>query len=238
VIGAFAMHATVTEAVNVRGETQGQHEQRRWTLVPRKCEGSVCASLSLRRVRSNGITETLRLRRTGPGTYAGHSSFDVALRCNGHVYAHGAIAPYRITLTVSRARAVESIEFARRITATYANTRRIDRTPCPLAPSHDAARYTGSALARLPTPPTASFAAEVDEATVSARLASTSSLGVGAAPIVSYLWDFGDVASGAADSSTEAAPIHVFSAPGTYVVTLTVMDANGLTATASAEVVV
>ncbi len=236
VIGAFAMQAQVTKAVNVRGERRGQQLQRRWTLTAQECEGSVCKALSLQRQRSRGIQEALTLKRTGTGVYAGRSSFYAPLRCKGRLYRRGARVPYRITLAVAGAEAVQGIAFARSITASYLNARRIDRTPCPLGPSHDAARYTGAALAPLPTPPSTSFTAGVDEADLTAAFAANFTAGVGEAPIVSRLWSFGDPASGAADSSTEAAPSHVFTAPGAYAVTLTVTDANGLTATASEQV--
>jgi hypothetical protein len=42
-----------------------------------------------------------------------------------------------------------------------------------------------------------------------------------------WWWDFGDPASGAANSSTEKHPAHVFSAPGAYEVCLTVSNQYG-----------
>lgn len=43
----------------------------------------------------------------------------------------------------------------------------------------------------------------------------------------SWLWNFGDPASGGANSSTEKNPKHTFSAPGTYIVSLTATNAAG-----------
>lgn len=236
VIGVFAMQADVTRAVNVRGEHRGQLLQRRWALTPAGCEASVCQTLRLERERSAGITEAVTLKRTGAGTYAGRGSFYVPLRCRGRRYPHGARAPYRITLAVASAEAVQGISFARTIRATYVNRRRIDRTACPLGPSHDAATYGGGATGPLPTPPSASFTAAVAQATLSATFTAVVTPGIGGAPIVATQWSFGDPASGAADSSTEATPTHVFSASGAYAVTLAVADANGLTATVSEPV--
>ncbi len=54
--------------------------------------------------------------------------------------------------------------------------------------------------------------------------------------ILSRNWDFGDPASGAANTSTDTNPTHIFAAPGLYTVTLTVVAANGCTASASREV--
>lgn len=42
-----------------------------------------------------------------------------------------------------------------------------------------------------------------------------------------FQWNFNDPASGAANTSTSPNPIHTFSGPGTYHVSLTVSDANG-----------
>lgn len=228
------MQARVTEAVNVRGEHRGQRLRRDWTITPGECEGSVCARLLVRRQRSAGIQEALTLKRTGVGAYAGSSTFYAPLRCRGSTYKHGARVPYRITLTIVGAEAVQAIMFARRITATYTNLRRIDTTPCSLGPSHDAATYTGAARSPLPAPPAVSFTAAVDEATATATFTATP--GVGGAPIVSRRWNFGDPASGAPDSSTEANPTHIFSAAGLYTVTLTVTDATGLTTTVTQQV--
>ena len=57
--------------------------------------------------------------------------------------------------------------------------------------------------------------------------------GVGQAPITSWSWSFGDPLSGGANSAGSENPQHTFSAHGTYTVTLTVTDANGLTSTAT-----
>lgn len=51
--------------------------------------------------------------------------------------------------------------------------------------------------------------------------------------ISDWQWDFGDPASGAANSSTESNPTHTFSAPGDYAVTLTVTSSTGCTSTHS-----
>lgn len=56
--------------------------------------------------------------------------------------------------------------------------------------------------------------------------------------IWSYSWDFGDPASGAANYSSEAEPLHVFSHPGAYMVSLEMVDMFGCEASISEEVVV
>jgi hypothetical protein len=152
VTGTFAMSATITAARNVRGEHVGQVLMRRWVLNALECAASVCPSLTLEREREAGIHETLTLTRTGPGTYAGGSTFHVPLRCHHRLHPRGARAPYRIELAVAAVETVGGIAYARQITATYVNHRRIDATRCPLGPSHDAAIYTGSATSPLPAP--------------------------------------------------------------------------------------
>jgi gliding motility-associated-like protein len=46
--------------------------------------------------------------------------------------------------------------------------------------------------------------------------------------ITAWLWDFGDVASGIKNTSVEQEPSHIFSAPGTYTVSLKVTDNQAL----------
>ncbi len=234
--GTFEMLARVTTAQNVRGEHAGQSLKRRWLISPQSCAGSVCQILELNRERSAGIDESLTLHRVAAGTYAGSGSFYVALRCKHRTYPHGSRAPYRITLTVSGAVTVQGIAFARTIIATYQNSKRSDSTPCVLGRSHDAARYTGSATSAIPFPPVASFSTQPDGATDSASFTDTSTPSSGGTQIVSTQWSFGDPASGASDSSTEAGPSHQFSGPGVYTVTLTVTDANGLSSTSTQSV--
>ncbi|MBI1225162.1 MAG: PKD domain-containing protein [Bacteroidetes bacterium] len=55
------------------------------------------------------------------------------------------------------------------------------------------------------------------------------SLTMPGASIVSRTWDFGDPASGAANTSTSLAPSHAYANPGDYDVTLTVTAATGCT---------
>ena len=149
----------------------------------------------------------------------------------------GSFVPYRITVTVVAVQQVQGDSFASRLAATYTNRRRIDRTICPIGPSHDAARYTGS-VAVIPSPPAASFTATAAPSSDSVQFTDSSTPGVGGVPIVSTVWQFGDPASGAFNSSTVANPTHVFTAAGSYQVSLTVTDANGLTATTTSAVTV
>jgi hypothetical protein len=231
VTGAFTMRARVTTAVNVLGEHVGQRLTRRWAIVARGCNGSVCETLELWRQRGNNRHSKITLHRTGPGRYRGSGVFYGALSCYGKVYPHGSRVPYRITLTVAAATQVGGVTFARRITARYDNPSRANETRCPLGPSHDAARYTGRLTTPLPAAPVASFSVSMDGATDVASFVDLSHQVTHGAGLVSQLWTFGDSASGATDVSTLANPEHQYSAPGNYVVTLIETDAKGLTST-------
>ena len=55
-------------------------------------------------------------------------------------------------------------------------------------------------------------------------------------PIVSYMWNFGDPASGVNNSSALQNPIHQYYAEGTYAVTQTITDNTGVIETATQSV--
>jgi PKD repeat protein len=207
-------------------------------VTPLDCAASICQALQLERERSQGVLQRLTLHRTGSGQYAGTGSFWVGLRCHGRTYRLGSHAPFKITLTVASTVQVQNVVFARGLTATYVNRSRTDSTPCPLGPSHDAAVYSGTDTSPVPVPPTANFTDTVDPATRTGSFTDTSNQGTSAPPVVADAWNFGDPASGNADTSAEVNPMHLFSAPGNYNVTLTVTDANGLTGTAVQTVTV
>ena len=232
---SFVMHGDVVTAVRVHGEHRGQAITRRWTFTGVECAGDVCPRLALRRERSAHRYDLLTLSRVGIGSYAGSGRFYAGLRCRGRRIPQGLVVPYRITVQVARAVPIEGIAFASALTASYVNLRRIDRTRCPIGPSHDAAQYAGVA-APLPSPPAAAFSAAVHAAADSVTVTDTSARGAGGAGIVSRLWQFGDPASASADTATTPQARHTFSAPGRYQVSLTVTDANGLTATATRTV--
>ncbi|MFZ1997682.1 MAG: PKD domain-containing protein [Solirubrobacteraceae bacterium] len=232
----FTMHGQIVTAVRVRGERSGQAVTRRWTFTGLGCAGSVCRQLGLRRQRGANRFDHLTLSRVGVGSYAGSSRFSAPLRCRGRRYPHGLVVPYTITVQVTQMVGIEGIAFASQLAAVYTNRRRIDHTPCPIGPSHDAARYLGVA-APLPSPPAAAFRVAAHPAHDSATFTDTSLPGAGGAPIVARAWQFGDPGSGAANTATASPSRHTFSVPGPYQVALTVTDANGLSATTTHSVV-
>ncbi|HWE08951.1 MAG TPA: PKD domain-containing protein [Solirubrobacteraceae bacterium] len=237
VSAAFVMQGRIVTAVRVSGEHRGQRVTRRWTFTGRSCTRNICRQLRLTRERSAGQYDNLVLSRTGVGRYAGSGRFYVALECRGAAYPHGEVVPYRVTVEVTQAVGVQGTAFATALRATYTNLRRSDRTICPIGPSHDAAVYSGVA-SPPPSPPTAAFSAAVAPGTVTATFASTSTPGGDQSPIAAVLWRFGDSASGAADGATTPQATHTFSQPGTYTVSLSVTDANGLTSSQSQQIVV
>jgi hypothetical protein len=236
--GRFTMRTIVTAAVNVRGEYLGERLTRTWRIRPGGCRGDVCGVLHLRRTRGHGRRLGLTLHRRRNGSYVGHGTFPVALSCRGRIVHRGALAPYTIRLRVTAARSVGGIRFARSLAATYVNRTRVDRTRCAFTPSYDAARYRGRLRGGLPSPPRPAFTATVGAGGVVAFLdASRKGAGPGRR-IVGWDWSFGDPASGSADASALESPAHQFSAPGSYVVSLTAIDHAGLRATIAQTVVV
>ncbi len=237
VSAAFVMRGRITTAVRVKGERRGQRIARQWTLTGENCARNSCRRLVLTRERSAGQFDHLVLARTGVGRYAGNGLFFAALECRGAIYPQGQKVPYRVTVAVTHAVTIQGTAFATALTATYTNARRIDRTICPTGPSHDAATYSGTATPG-PSPPSASFSVAVAPGTDSATFTSTSTPGGDQSPVTGLTWSFGDPNSGPANGATGAQASHAFTAPGAYLVSLTVTDANGLTATQSQQVVV
>jgi PKD domain len=237
VSAAFVMNGRIVTAVRVPGEHRGQRITRQWTFTGENCARNICRRLLLTRQRSANQVDHLVLVRTGVGRYAGNGRFYAALSCRGAIYPRGQLAPYRVTVAVTHAVTVQGISFATALTATYTNKKRTDRTICPTGPSHDAATYSGTASPG-PSPPSAAFSVTVSPGTDTATFTSTSTPGGDQSPVTAFAWNFGDPASGPADGATAPQATHTFTAPGTYAVSLTVADANGLTATQSQQVVV
>lgn len=232
--GTFVMHGRVFSAVRVPDEHRGEMIARTWRFSGAGCGRRSCRRITLIRQRNASGSDRVTLRRTGPGRYSGSGRFFVALQCRGAVYPRGEVAPFTIGLTITRAVTIQGIRIASRVSASYINRRRIDRTICPVGPSHDSARYS---VALTPGPPAATFAAAMDGSTDTGTFADHTAPGGDGAPIVHRSWNFGDPGSGKANTSTLAAPSHTFSAPGAHRVSLTVTDADGLRSSQTQEIV-
>jgi PKD domain len=227
--GTWAMSGTVTRADGVRGERKGQKLRRKWTFTS-SCASGPCSTVSLRRERSSKKFDKLTLKRSGSAGYAGSGKFYVRLRCNGRTYNRGGIAYYTIRLTVTKSRTVAGKAFATRVSATYDNTRRVNKTPCPGSIGRDGGRYTGKLSSAFPKQPAADFEFANGSTPLSVDFADKST----GARLVSWSWNFGD----GSKKSTEQNPSHTYAAPGTYGVRLTVRDSNGLTSVVTKQVTV
>lgn len=225
--GTFKMRARVTVAVNVLGEFSGERLTRRWSITPFGCAGNVCGALLMTRRRADHRRDRLVLTRISAGRYAGLGTFYTGVVCRGRTYRRGVRVPYRIVVSVRRTTVVGGVRFARTIAARYINRRRVDRTPCRLGPSHDAARYSGGLASPLPVSPAAAFATQIDDATNAVAFTDTSTPGSRGGPIVGTAWNFGDPASGGAGTSDLPDPTHTYATPGSYVVTLTITASDG-----------
>jgi PKD repeat protein len=82
---------------------------------------------------------------------------------------------------------------------------------------------------------TAAFTFSPTDPTPGAVVNFNAATSTSADPIVSYKWDFGD---GGTASSTQPTRSHTFTTAGTFVVTLTIQDSKGRTATKTTEVAV
>jgi hypothetical protein len=233
--GTWTMDGHVTRAKGVRGEHRGQRVRRTWVFAS-SCPSGACRTVNLLRERAGGNGVALVLKRKRTNRYAGRGRFFFGLRCNGQTYPRGGIAYYTLRLNVTGVTQVQNAQFATAITAAYTNGRRVNRTPCPGALGRDAGRYAGALTSAVPAPPAADFESSPAFPNT-ATFTDRSSSPTGAA-IVGWSWNFGDPQSGAANASAERNPSHQYAAPGTYTVTLTVTDANGLTGTVSRQVVV
>ena len=139
--GSFQLAGRVTAAQAVRGERVGQSVSRVWSFTS-SCPSGQCAKVALVRSRPGG-SDSLVLHRTAPGRYGGSGSFFLPLRCAGRVYPQGEKVPFTVTVRITLAVPFGSENVATRVSATYVNRRRINRTPCVGVLGHDAASYHG-----------------------------------------------------------------------------------------------
>lgn len=232
--GHWKMSGRVTRADGVRGEHAGQRVTRAWDFAS-ACSSGPCTRVTLRRQRSAHRVDVLTLRRASAGVLKGSGKFYVPLRCAGRTYKRGGIAYFSVRVTISRAAVVQGKRFATRISATYVNSKRVNRTPCPGSLGRDAGTYSGSLSSAVPAPPVGDFGSSTDPVSGTATFTDASSARTGA-KVVRWQWDFGDPGSGAGNASTDPNPSHQYTSGGTYDVRLTVTDSNGLTATVTHQV--
>jgi hypothetical protein len=235
--GTFRMLGRLADVHNVKGERRGQRVQRTWFFIPR-CPSGSCQRVTLVRRRSGKhIRDVLLLKRRRQNLYVGTGHFWIALKCAGQIIQHGGRATEKITVRVMRTVLVGATPVATGIKATYQNPSRVNLTKCPGGIGHDAANYNGTLTSPAPGPPTAAFTVSTDPTAPSATFTDHSSQGATGAQIVAWSWNFGDPAS-ASNTSSQRTPSHVYSAHGSFTVTLQVRDADGQLATATQQVTV
>lgn len=139
--GSFRLAGQVTVADHIRGEHAGENVTRIWTFTP-LCPAGPCQTVVLVRHRHAGTDVTTLVQRS-PGLYSGQGSFPAALRCGRRRYPRGERVPFTITVNIDSAVIQNGIIVADRVSATYVNPVRINRTPCVAVLGHDAATYHG-----------------------------------------------------------------------------------------------
>jgi PKD repeat protein len=218
--GAWTMNGKITRADNVRGERKGQKVKRSWTFTP-NCSSGPCSKVVLRRERSSKQFDKVTLKRSG-STYSGSGKFYVRLKCNGKSYKRGGIAYYTIKVRVTKSKTVQNRAFATAISASYSNSKRVNKTPCAGSIGRDAGAYSGKYSAHAPK---ASYSFTDDQTEAGTLDFKGDATVMKGAKVVSWNWDFGD-----GSTSTARNPKHHYtSVPGEYDVTLTVTDNSGLT---------
>jgi PKD domain-containing protein len=220
--GTWAMNGRITRAENVRGEHKGQKVARTWTFKATCSGGRQCRTVTLTRRRAHKKTDKTVLQRKSSTRYTGRGRFFVPLRCAGKTYKKGGVAPFTISVTITKVKKVQSRSFATRIHATYNNPRRVNRTPCSGGIGRDAATYSGRVTSVVPGAPVVGFSYKVSGGT--ATFTNGSYARKGGASIVTWKWDFGDGTS----SPKRTPPPHSYGTPGNHTVELTATDANGL----------
>jgi VCBS repeat-containing protein len=136
------------------------------------------------------------------------------------------------TCSASVAEGFCTINFAspgtnRRLTASYEGDARF-------APSMDRENHRVNTVPTPNSAPAAAFEFSCSDLTCDFTDNSTDTDG----DVVAWSWNFGDPASGPANTSAAQFPTHTFSAAGTYTVTLRVVDNDGATGDASRQVTV
>lgn len=140
--GEFRMKGTITSAVRVKGEHEGDKVTRTW-LFASKCDQGPCDEVILHRHRGKKRVDRVVLDRKEAGRYVGKNKFHFPIRCAGRVHEHGGEARVRIEVTVTEANADG---LATAVKAKYDNPRRVNHTQCGDDEDlgHDSARYTGT----------------------------------------------------------------------------------------------
>lgn len=225
--GRWRMTFTTTSNHGFTNPKVGSRRVRIWIFERRG------RRLVARRETAEGFI-TLRLRRSGSVYRVEWRTRAPCRRGNGKfTYSE------TVTFTVSDTETVGGRELGSRVTG-----RLIGRSPKGDCGGDPGGRATDRLTGRrtdLPREPVAAFSVEPPMLSAASPVTATAYLfdeSTDDGEVRSQQWDFGDPASGAANTATGPYAAHTYTAAGSYRVTLTVTDDVGLTDTAAAIVTV
>jgi hypothetical protein len=226
VAGRWTLQFKTISNAGFRNPRVGSSRTRVW-IFEQRCHDGACRLVARR--ETNGGFATVRVVRRG-------ATFVATWRTRGRCRRGEATFPYRerISFVVTESRAVGGARFATRLrgrlvgsspkggcmprAARAEDVITGERNDVPHAPQVEFATSPLRAVARSPV----QF---VDASQADAT-------------IVAWAWDFGDPQAGPANASTDRQPTHTYVVPGSYLVTLTVIDDQGLTASVSQAITV
>jgi hypothetical protein len=214
--GRWHMKFRTTSNQGFKAPKVGHRYSRTW-IFERRCREGRCRAVVRRETRSGFLT--LRVRRSG-------SVYRVRWKTRAPCEDGQRTFLYRetITFTVTAARTIGGRPLASRIAGRVLG--RAPKGSCQLTPGRATDRLIGRRN-DLPSPPSAAFSIVPADLTAGATGYFTDESSDDG-EVVSQIWDFGDPASGAANTASGPYPSHSFAAAGTYRVTLTVTDDDGL----------
>jgi PKD repeat protein len=220
--GNFTMSGKVLRTKNIQGEKKGQKYTRTWKFTP-SCATGPCQKVQLIRTLSNGSKDTVNLTWNG-SAYISKRNLTVAGNCNGKPVKKTDHALVKISATVTGTADRKGVPVSTKLDATFSGDHKI---ACP-----GGAKATASTASSLtgvrtdpPKPPVADFEFDPPSGSVADGSNQISFFDASSDPdggkLASWQWSFGDGGTDAAQN-----PTHTFASPGTYSVTLTVVDAD------------
>jgi hypothetical protein len=223
--GDWTVRQKTLRVENLQGTRPGAVVYRTWVF------GTGCGSrrrCTIRMQRSDGSFTRIKVRLRD-GVYSG--SRRTFIECS----QGGQRGNARLAVNVHLGRTVR--RGARLYVSAFKGTFRFSSGPnCGDAKPSKGVYGVRGTPDDLPEPPAAGFTFEPSQPTISASsntvlFRDDSDDDADGGQINRWSWDFGDPNSGAANASIEKEPAHVFGSPGSYVVTLTVRDDDGLSGT-------
>lgn len=233
--GRFAVNGVVTATKGYTGDHKGrQIRNNTYIFTPSAncARFAPCDRVKLTRKKKSGKTVPRTppvFKRTGGDTYSGRL---ISRRTVSGCRLKDETA---ITVRVTQSAQVGYALRATKIAVTF-HERTVGET-CRFNASQTA-KYTGTRT-DLPSAPKAQFdSQQSDTAERTLDFSDTSTDDHDHGHVTDWTWDFGDSSSGATNQSHATNPSHTFTSPGTYTVTLTVTDDQGLRSQVQKQVTV